>query len=237
MSNLLPIEQGETATAILAIPNFEAGDYLVFGTRRGEVKRSALTQFVTARSNGLLAMDVEPDDELAWVRLATDEDSAMFFTREGMAIRFLLDNVRASGRTSGGVRAISLTNDDEVVAMDLVHEEAYVLLVTSNGFGKKMPVSDFRSQGRGGQGVRAINLNEKTGPVADARTLLSPDEEIVLVSSDGQVIRCGLKDVRPLGRYAAGVIVMRMKNSVGLLCVARLADGRDGERDTQPEAS
>ena len=235
--NLLPIEQGETATAILAIPNFEAGDYLVFGTRRGEVKRSALTQFVTARSNGLLAMDVEPDDELAWVRLATDEDSAMFFTREGMAIRFLLDNVRASGRTSGGVRAISLTNDDEVVAMDLVHEEAYVLLVTSNGFGKKMPVSDFRSQGRGGQGVRAINLNEKTGPVADARTLLSPDEEIVLVSSDGQVIRCGLKDVRPLGRYAAGVIVMRMKNSVGLLCVARLADGRDGERDTEPEAS
>lgn len=227
--NLLPIEQDEIATAVLAIPNFEAGDHLVFGTRRGEVKRSALTQFVTARSNGLLAMNVEPDDELAWVRLVTEEDSVMFFTKHGMAIRFNLDVVRASGRTSGGVRGISLSDDDQVVAMDLVRKEAFVLLVTRDGFGKKMPVSDFRSQGRGGQGIRAIRLSEKTGPVADARTLLSPDEEIVLVSSDGQVIRCGLKDVRPLGRYAAGVIVMRMDNDVELLRVARLADGRDGD--------
>ena len=229
--NLLPIEQGETANAVLAIPNFEAGDYLLFGTRRGEVKRSALTQFVTARSTGLLAMNVEADDELAWVRLATDEDTVMFFTRQGMAIRFNIDIVRASGRTSGGVRGVSLSNDDEVVAMDLAHQDSHVLVVTRNGYGKKMPVSDFRSQGRGGRGVRAINLNNKTGPVADARTLLSADEEIVLVSSDGQVIRCGLKDVRPLGRYAAGVIVMRMDDNVEMLRVARLADGRDGETE------
>ena len=229
MINLLPIEQGETATAVLAIPNFEAGDYLVFGTRRGQVKRSALTQFVTFRVNGLLAMNVAPDDELAWVRLVTDEDSVMFFTRNGQAIRFHLENVRASGRTSGGMRGIRLTNDDEVVAMDLVRENAYVLLVTRNGFGKKMPVSDFKPQGRGGQGLRAIVLNEKLGPVADARTLLSPDEEIVLVSSDGQVIRCGLKDVPRRRRYAEGVIVMRMKDNVELLRVARLADGRDGD--------
>ncbi len=232
--NLLPIEQGETATAILAIPNFEAGDFLVFGTRRGKVKRSALTQFVTVRSNGLLAMRVEPDDELAWVRLATDEDSVMFFTRQGMAIRFRLDAVRASGRTSGGVRAIRLANDDEIAAMDLARHDAYVLLVTRNGYGKKTPVSEFRlllhrPQGSGGRGLRAIGLNEKTGPVADARTLLSPNEEIVLVSSDGQVIRCSLKEVRPLSRTAAGVIVMRMKDNVELLRVARLADGRDGD--------
>jgi DNA gyrase subunit A len=234
--NLLPIEQDEIATAVLAIPNFEAGDHLVFGTRRGEVKRSALTQFVTARSTGLLAMNVEPEDELAWVRLVTEEDSVMFFTKHGMAIRFKLDVVRASGRTSGGVRGISLSDDDQVVAMDLVRKEAFVLVVTREGFGKKMPVSDFRSQGRGGQGIRAISLSEKTGPVADARTLLSPDEEIVLVSSDGQVIRCGLKDVRPLGRYAAGVIVMRMDNDVDLLRVARLADGRDSDPENGDEA-
>ena len=162
----------------------------------------------------------------------------MFFTREGMAIRFLLDNV-ARQRPDERRRArhqLDQRRRGRGHGPRALRRPTY-FLVTSNGFGKKMPVSDFRSQGRGGQGVRAINLNEKTGPVADARTLLSPDEEIVLVSSDGQVIRCGLKDVRPLGRYAAGVIVMRMKDSVGLLRVARLADGRDGEPDTQPEAS
>ena len=224
--NLLPIEQGERASAVLAIPNFEAGDYLVFGTRRGEVKRAALTQFVSTRSTGLLAMDVEPDDELAWVRLATRETGVMFFTRNGSAIRFELESIRASGRTSGGVRAIGLGDDDEVVAMDLAGEEAFVLLVTRHGYGKKIAVAEFRAQGRGGQGIRAINLNEKTGPVTDARTLLAPDEEIALVSSDGQVMRCGLKDVRPLSRYAAGVIIMRMDEDIELMRVARLADGR-----------
>ncbi|MCY3896864.1 MAG: DNA gyrase subunit A, partial [Chloroflexi bacterium] len=227
--NLLAIEQGERATAVLAIPNFEAGDYLVFGTRKGEVKRSALTQFVSIRTSGLLAMDLDEDDELVWVRLATDETHAMFFTRSGVAIRFPLDGVRASGRTSGGVRAIRLAEGDEVAAMDLTKDESFVLLVTSNGFGKKVAVAEFRSTGRGGLGVKAINLSEKTGEVADARRLLAEDEEIALVSSDGQVMRCGLGNTRPIKRAAAGVIIMRMDEGVDLLRVARLADGRDGE--------
>ncbi len=226
--NLLPIAQGERATAVLAIPNFEAGDCLVFGTRRGKVKRTVLTQFVSVRSNGLLVMDVSDDDELAWVRLATDERHVMFFTRNGRAIRFELGKVRASGRTSGGVRAVRLLEDDEVVAMDLTRDEGYVLLVTSTGCGKKVSVTEFRPTGRGGQGVKAIGLNDKTGAVADARTLLSPHEEIALVTSDGQVMRCGCSSIRPLSRAAAGVIVMRMDDGVDLLRVARLADGRDG---------
>ena len=227
--NLLAIEQGERATAVLAIPNFEAGDYLVFGTRQGEVKRSALTQFVSIRTNGLLAMDLDEDDELVWVRLGTDETHAMFFTRNGMAIRFALDEIRASGRTSGGVRAIRLAEDDEVAAMDLTQDDGFVLLVTSNGYGKKVAVSEFRPQGRGGQGLKSIILSEKTGGVADARRLLMENEEIALVSSDGQVMRCGLSTVRPIKRAAAGVIIMRMDEGVDLLRVARLADGRDGE--------
>ena len=229
--NLLAIEQGERATAValLNIPNFEASEYLVFGTRKGEVKRSALTQFVSIRTNGLLAMDLDEDDELAWVRQATDETHAMFFTRRGMAIRFPLDGVRASGRTSGGVRAIRLAEGDEVAAMDLTQDDDFVLMVTSGGYGKKVAVTEFRSIGRGGQGVKAILLNQKTGDMADARTLSSENEEIALVSSDGQVMRCGLGNVRPIKRAAAGVIIMRMDEGVDLLRVARLADGRDGE--------
>ncbi len=226
--NLLPIETGELATAVLAVENFEAGDYLVFGTRQGEVKRSALTQFVTVRSTGLLAMDIDAGDELAWVRLATTETSVLFFTRGGQAIRFALDSIRVSGRTSGGVRAIKLAKGDEVAAMDLAGGDDYVLVVTRSGYGKKMAVAEFRGQGRGGLGLKAINQTDKTGAVSDGRTLLSAHEEIALVSSDGQVIRCGLKDVRPLKRPAAGVIVMRMDDDVELLRLARLADGRDG---------
>lgn len=229
--NLLPVEEGERATAVLAIPNFEAGDYLVFGTRRGEVKRSALTQFVSVRSNGLLAMDVDDDDELAWVRLVTDETHVMFFTRDGMSIRFKLDDIRASGRTSGGVRAIRVGDNDEVVAMDLTSDEGFVLLVTESGYGKKMDVNEFRPQGRGGHGLKAINLGEKNKKVADARTLLSKDEEIAFVTSDGQVMRCGCAAIRPLKRAAAGVIVMRMDAGEMLLRVARLADGREGDGD------
>ena len=201
---LLNTEQGELPTAVLSIPNFEAGDYLVFGTQRGKVKRSALTQFVSIRTNGLLAMDVDEDDKLVWVRLATDETHAMFFTRHGMSIRFPLDEVRASGRTSGGVRAIQLADDDEVVAMDLAPEDGYMLLVTSNGYGKKMKVSELRSQGRAGRGLRVIGLNEKIGDVADARTLLVENEEVVLVSSDGDVTRFGCSEIRPQKRGASG---------------------------------
>ena len=174
-------------------------------------------------------MDLDEDDELVWVRLGTDETHAMFFTRNGMSIRFALDEIRASGRTSGGVRAIRLADDDEVAAMDLTQDDGYVLLVTSNGYGKKVAVSEFRPQGRGGQGLKSIILSEKTGGVADARRLLMENEEIALVSSDGQVMRCGLSSVRPIKRAAAGVIIMRMDEGVDLLRVARLADGRDGE--------
>ena len=137
--NLLAIEQGERATAVLAIPNFEAGDYLVFGTRRGEVKRSALTQFVSIRTSGLLAMDLDEDDELVWVRLATDETHAMFFTRNGMSIRFPLDGTfaRAAGPAGACGLSVLLADDDEVAAMDLTQDDGFVLLVTSNGYGKK----------------------------------------------------------------------------------------------------
>ena len=145
--------------------------------------------------------------------------------------------IRASGRTSGGVRAIRIAEDDEIAAMDLTQDDGYVLLVTSNGYGKRMAVSELRSQGRGGRGLRVIGLNEKTGSVADARTLIVEDEEIALVTSDGQVMRCGCSTIRKLKRGAAGVIIMRMDAGVDLLRVARLADGRDGENGERARRS
>ena len=155
----------------------------------------------------------------------------MIFTTHGMAIHFHEQDVRISGRTSGGVRGVRLNEGDSVVSVDLTMEGDYVLVVTANGYGKKMPAKEFRRQGRGGKGLKAINLSDKTGPVVAARVIADPDEDIMLLSSQGRLIRLSLAEVRPMGRYAAGVIVMRMNENELVAGLAVSGDGRDGDED------
>ena len=225
--NLLPLERRERVTAPIAFPNFEAGENLLMGTSMGEVKRTALTQYVTVRTNGLLAMDLEPKDELGWVRLSDGQSGVMFVTRLGMAIHFHEDGVRSSNRTSGGVRAIRLRENDEVVAMDLTRDDSYLVVVTNEGYGKKIPLTEFRSQGRGGFGMKAINLSEKTGHVVAARVISDPEEDILLLSTIGRLIRLSLGEVRPMQRYAAGMILMRLNEGEEVAGLAISGDGRD----------
>ena len=232
MANLLPLERGERVTAPIAFPNFEAGENLLMGTLKGEVKRAALTQYVTVRTNGLLAMDLDPDDELGWVRLSDSQCGVLFVTRLGMAIHFHEDGVRSSKRTSGGVRAIKLRENDEVVAMDLTEEAGCLLVVTNKGYGKKMPLKEFRLQSRGGFGNKAINLSPKTGQVVAARLIPDPDEDILLLSTRGRLIRLSLSEVRPMQRYAAGMILMRLNKGEEVAGLAISADGRETD---QPE--
>ncbi len=232
MANLIPLDRGERVTAPIAFPNFEAGENLLMGTLNGEVKRAALTQYVTVRTNGLLAMDLEPEDELGWVRLSNSQSGVMFVTRRGMAIHFHEDGVRSSKRTSGGVRAIKLRKSDEVVAMDLTEEAGCLLVVTNKGYGKKMPLKEFRLQSRGGFGNKAINLSPKTGHVVAARVIPDPDEDILLLSTRGRLIRLSLSEVRPMQRYAAGMILMRLNEGEEVAGLAVSADGRETD---QPE--
>ena len=230
MANLLPLERGERVTAPIAFPNFEAGENLLMGTLKGEVKRAALTQYVTVRTNGLLAMDLDPDDELGWVRLSNSQCGVLFVTRLGMAIHFHEDGVRSSKRTSGGVRAIKLRENDEVVAMDLTEEAGCLLVVTNKGYGKKMPLKEFRLQSRGGFGNKAISLSPKTGQVVAARLIPDPDEDILLLSTRGRLIRLSLGEVRPMQRYAAGMILMRLNKGEEVTGLAISADGRETDQ-------
>jgi len=229
--NLVQLEPAESVSAPIAIENFEAGESLIMGTINGEVKRTALTRYATVRKKGLLAMDLDNDDELGWVRLSDGDNGVMIFTTRGMAIHFHEQDVRISGRTSGGVRGVRLNEGDSVVSVDLTMEGDYVLVVTANGYGKKMPAKEFRRQGRGGKGLKAINLSDKTGPVVAARVIADPDEDIMLLSSQGRLIRLSLAEVRPMGRYAAGVIVMRMNENELVAGLAVSGDGRDGDED------
>jgi DNA gyrase subunit A len=227
--NIIQLEPGESISAPLAIENFEAGESLIMGTANGEVKRTALTRYVTVRKKGLLAMDLDDDDELGWVRLSDGDNGLMFFTRLGMAIHFHEQGVRSSGRTSGGVRGIRLNEGDQVISVDLTSEGDYVLVVTENGYGKKMPVKEFRRQSRGGKGLKAIGLKDKTGPVVAARIVSDPDQDIMLLSTQGRLIRLSLSEVRPMGRYAAGMIVMRLNKGELVAGLAVSGDGRDDQ--------
>ena len=233
LQNQLELKPRERVMAPIAFPNFEAGEHLLIGTLRGEVKRTALTQYATVRAKGLLAMKLKiPKDELGWVRLSNGQSGVMFVTRQGMAIHFHEDGVRSSGRTSGGMRGIRLRDDDEVVAMDLTQEGGYLLVVTNEGYGKKMPLAEFRSQGRGGFGLKAINLSQKTGRLVAARVVSDPNEDILLLSTTGRLIRLSLAEVRPLSRYAKGSILMRLNDGEE---VAGLAISGDGRETAQPE--
>ena len=225
--NLLPLERRERVTAPIAFPNFEAGEHLLMGTLRGEVKRTALTRYASVRSNGIHTMNLKPKDELGWVRLSNGQSGVMFVTRRGMAIHFHEDGVRSSGRTSGGVRAIRLRESDEVVAMDLTQDDGYLVVVTNKGYGKKIPLKEFRRQSRGGIGLKAVKLSDKTGHVVAAHVVTNPDEEFFLLSSVGRLIGLSLGDVRPLSRQAAGMILMRMNKGEEVVGLAVSGDDRD----------
>ena len=184
---------------------------------------------MTATRSTEVVRDLDDDDELGWVRLSDGDNGVMFFTRLGMAIHFHEQGVRSSGRTSGGVRGIRLNEGDQVISVDLTSEGDYVLVVTENGYGKKMPVKEFRRQSRGGKGLKAIGLKDKTGPVVAARVVSDPDQDIMLLSTQGRLIRLSLSEVRPMGRYAAGMIVMRLNKGELVAGLAVSGDGRDGQ--------
>jgi len=191
--NLFPIAEGERVTAMVAVTDFKPDAYLVMATCRGEVKKTAMQNFTSVRSSGLIAMDLAEGDELVAARIATDQDDVMLVTQKGQAIRFAVSELRASSRTSGGVCGIRLMPDDRVIGMDIVYPDSFLLAVTTEGFGKLTPIGGYPRQHRAGSGVRTFKLTEKTGEVAAAR-LVSLSQQLMIISADGIIIRTPVKD-------------------------------------------
>jgi DNA gyrase subunit A len=223
--NLFPVVDGEIVTAIVALADFEAGDYLLMATRCGEIKKTAIGSFASVRSSGLIAMDLEQGDELVAARLANDQDDVILVTRKGQSIRFAVNKLRASSRTSGGVRGIRLAPDDQLVSMGVIFPEAFLLVVTTGGFGKLTPVGDYPRQHRAGGGVRTFNLVEKIGDVATAR-LVSLSQQLMIISAAGIVIHTPVKEKDPRkgitiqGRSTQGVRLMRLGRGDKVVAIA-----------------
>lgn len=229
--NLLNLEQGETITAILAAPDFENSDFLIFATRGGEVKKSALKAFTSVRSNGLRAMNLEEGDELLDVKHCAAGAEVILVTEHGQAVRFGIDALREASRVSGGVRGVRLAIGDRVASMDVVRPDAQLLVLTQNGFGKRTPLSAYPRKGRGTGGVRTLRATERTGPIAAAR-VVQGFEELMLISSGGIVIRTPLDTISERsGRATSGVTVMALRAGDRLAAMALLTPEADGGTD------
>ncbi len=219
--NLFSIPPEEKVADMVVITNFDPNLYLLMGTRNGEIKKTSLDHFTAVRSSGLIGMDVEKDDELTSARIATESDDVVMVTQKGQSIRFAVDSVRTSQRTSGGVKGIKLFDGDTVVGMGIATPGSYVLVVTTEGYGKLSQIERYPKQHRAGSGVRTIKLVEKTGELADAR-IVSPSQQVMFISANGIVTRTPVKEISILDRSTQGVRLMRMDEGDHVVAVAHM---------------
>ena len=231
------VEAGEVPVATIVLPNFEPGHFLVMATRRGHIKKTPLEQFERVRSTGIRAVTIHDDDELAWVDVSAGGDDVILATSQGMLARFDEDEVRPMGRDAAGVIGIRLLKreGDSVVAMSVVEPDADLLVLTETGYGKRVGLGEFRRKHRGGQGVRLIALEgKKTGLVAAVQQVTEEDEELLLISAGGQVIRTETNSINRYSSSARGVIVMRLAEGDRVVAIAAFRSGlaeRDGIGD------
>ena len=230
--NLLQLDPGEKVTAMLPIPQEKTeGHYLVMATKQGVIKRTELSEFANLRKAGLIAIVLREDDALIGVALTDGSYEMLLGTRSGMAIRFPESDMRPIGRNAMGVKAIELDGGDEVVDMCPVFPDMNVLSITENGYGKRTEIDEYRVQSRGGKGIKAMNLTAKTGALT-CQLLVHEDEDILLITDDGTLIRMPVADISTLGRNTQGVRLMRVEDGCKVVCVARAeAEEEDDEPD------
>lgn len=235
INNLLPLSADESVTSMIKVPDIESEQYLVMVTRNGIIKRTELSAFSHARKNGLTAIDLNEGDELAWVRLTDGNKELIVATRNGMAIRFHETDVRVMGRAAKGVKAITLRGDDKVIGMSMLREGAYILTVSETGYGRLSNVSDYRIQSRGGHGV--INYNtDKYGKVAAIKSV-DLDDDIILISNDGVIIRIEANSIRICSRTSKGVRVMKVSDESKVVTLSRAPHEEETTEENSEETT
>jgi DNA gyrase subunit A len=241
IANLVSMEEGEKIAALLAVKEFPETDgqqFVVMGTRHGVVKKTDLTAFSNPRPSGIIAMGVEEGDSVIAVELSDGREQIFLGTRDGMAIRFDEADVRPMGRSAYGVRGISLRDGDEVVAMDVVQASGTMLTVTQNGYGKRTELEEYRLQSRGGVGIINIQTSDRNGKVVGI-AYVHDDDEVMLISQQGKILRMRAGDTRAIGRATQGVRLIEMEEGDQVVSVAKLAekDEENGEPDVPPDMS
>jgi DNA gyrase subunit A len=229
--NLLQIEQGEKITAMISVKDFVEGEYLLMVTKYGIVKRTALVEYEQHRKGGKIAINLDEGDELLCVRHTKGDESVLIATRSGLAACFDEQNARVLGRTARGVRGIRLSEGDYVVGVCTGKGDGLSLLtLTENGFGKRCSFEDFTVRGRGCKGVRCHGLSEKTGLLAGI-VAVGDDDDVMLITDDGTLIRTPAAQIPTYSRTASGVIVMRLSEGASLVGVAPVARAKDEEAE------
>jgi len=233
IANLVAMEEGERIAALLAVKEFpeqEDQQYVVMGSRKGVIKKTDLSAFRNPRAGGIIAMGVEEGDAVIAVQMSDGKEQVFLGTRDGMAIRFEETDVRPMGRTAYGVRGISLRDDDAVVAMEVVREGGTLLTVAQNGYGKRTELGEYRLQSRGGVGIINIQTSDRNGKVVGI-AYVSDDDELMIISQQGMIIRMRAGDVRAIGRATQGVRLIEMEEGDAVVGIAKLAEKDEGNGD------
>jgi DNA gyrase subunit A len=234
VANLLAFQPDETIAQVLAIPDYEAGDYLVLATRRGLVKKTRLTEYDSNRQGGIIAINLADDDELISARLVAETDDLLLVSRKGMSARFTADDdtMRPMGRATSGVIGMRFRGDDALLAMDVVRPDTYVVTVTDGGYAKRTPVEEWAAKGRGILGVRAMKLVEQRGSLVGAM-VCDENDQLFAIASNGVVIRTRVGEIRPSGRDTMGVTLMNLAEGDTVVAVARGGEA-EGDDDEEP---
>lgn len=233
--NLINIDQDEVITSTLTYSSkIVPGKFLLMATKGGIVKKTPLEAFSSIRKSGIIAINLASGDQLEWVRLTGGEDQILIVTKNGMSIKFKESDVRATGRDTAGVVGIKLKNEDNVVSMDLAHDQDMLVVIMEKGYGKRTVIGTWPIQQRGGQGVKSAEVTTRTGQVVAARALHDENEDLIITSHSGQVIKLPIKQVPQLGRQTQGVILMRFSESGDKVSTAATLLPEDKVAETLP---
>ncbi|KLK98702.1 DNA gyrase subunit A [Bacillus pumilus] len=234
--NLLEVEKGEWINAIIPVSEFDEDSYLFFTTRHGISKRTSLSQFANIRNNGLIALSLRDEDELMAVRLTNGEKQIIIGTKKGMLIRFDETDVREMGRTAAGVKGITLSEDDIVVGMEILEPDANVLIVTEKGYGKLTPEKEYRVQSRGGKGLKTCKITDNNGPlVAVKATNAEAEEDLMIITGSGVIIRMAVSDISTTGRVTQGVRLIRLGDDEHVATVALVEQSQEDDEENSEE--
>ena len=235
--NLLQLQPGEKITAVIPLVDYEEGKYLLMATKYGVVKKSSIMEYANIRKTGLAAITLKDDDQLIEVKYTEDDEDVFLVTKNGQCIRFHESDVRCIGRTSMGVRGINLTGDDEVIGMQLDSQGEALLIVSANGMGKRTLTSEFTTQHRGGKGIKCYKITEKTGDVVGVKAV-NDDNEIMMITTEGIIIRTAVDSISILGRNTSGVKVMNVGENVEVASIAKVREEKledEMEKNTTEE--
>lgn len=233
--NFLSLMQRERITALIPVKEFAEDRYLIAVTKQGTIKKTSLSEYDTNRTSGIIAIKLKDDDQLIDVKQTTGSNSVIIVTKKGKCICFSEEDVRAMGRVAGGVRAIKLDKDDEVVSMSLVDPEQELLVVTENGYGKRTPVKEYKIQVRGGKGLLTYDKSKfkKTGALIGAM-VVDEDDEVLLINSEGIIIRIRANEISELGRATQGVKIMKVEDETKIVAMAKVIKEEDEASEEEP---